>query len=100
MDIETFKEKRNDGSKELEEGIISIFSKIGAVAIHQFGSAAKGTSDELSDKDIWITFSDETLQKVAEERDRLYAEIGRVVIKLEPPENAPQGGMYSHLQTK
>ena len=95
MNLIEFKQRRKEGSEDLELRIISTFSKKRTVAIHQFGSAAKGKEDEFSDKDLWITFEDKALNKVIEERDNLYSSIGRVVIKFEPPQNAPSGGIYS-----
>lgn len=95
MNLEDFKQSRKEGSKDLQKRIITEFSNNGAVAIHQFGSAARGREDELSDKDLWITIQDKKLNKVIDERDDLYSSIGKMVIKIEPPQNAPSGGMYS-----
>lgn len=92
---EEFKKRRKEGSQVLDQKIITTFSKKGAIAIHQFGSVAKGKEDEFSDKDLWITVLDDDLDKIVEERDGLYLSMGEIVIKFEPPQNAPPGGMYS-----
>jgi predicted nucleotidyltransferase len=95
MNIDQFKQKRLQGTKLVTQKIISTFSKNGAVAIHQFGSFAKGSEDELSDQDIWITIKDEDLSAIINKRDELYSQIGKIIIKIEPPQNAPTDGMYS-----
>ncbi len=93
--IEQFKQKRKEGTEAVRKQIVETFSAAGAVAIHQFGSVTKGKEDALSDSDMWITVEDEDLDRIVEQRDKLYSEVGEIVIKNEAPQNAPDGGIYS-----
>jgi predicted nucleotidyltransferase len=95
MTLEQFKQQRNKGLISLKRKLSEVFSKNGIIAIHQFGSFAKGQDDEFSDLDIWITVNDKDLRKVINDRNDLYSSIGDKVITFEPPQNAPPEGMYS-----
>lgn len=93
--LEHFIQKRKEGNLDIRKHVVETFSEVGVVAIHQFGSITKGKEDALSDSDIWITLEDEDLEKIIEQRDKLYTDIGEIVIKNEIPNNAPDGGVYS-----
>lgn len=90
-----YKQKRISNQRLLLDRIKTLFTLKGVIAIHQFGSFAKGTSDELSDLDMWFTFKDTDTKNVVKQRDEIFSEIGKVVIKYEPPQNAPLNGKYS-----
>ena len=95
MDKEEYKQKRINTQRGILEKLKSILIKKNVVAIHQFGSFSKGTNDELSDRDLWFTFKDEDLDDIISQQDEIFNEIGRVVIKYEPPQDAPLNGNYS-----
>jgi RimJ/RimL family protein N-acetyltransferase len=93
--LELFKQKRKEGTEAIRKRIVKTFSATGAVAIHQFGSITKDKEDALSDSDMWITVEDRDLDRIIKQRDKLYSEIGEIVIKNEVPQNSPEGGIYS-----
>lgn len=95
MTLEEYKQKRINIQKLLIDKIKNIFIEKEVIAMHQFGSFTRGTSDELSDLDLWFTFKDETIDNIIAERDKIFEKIGKTVIKYEPPQNAPLKGKYS-----
>ncbi len=66
-----------------------------ALAVHLFGSLARGGGDALSDLDLWATFPDAHLPGLVPRRAALYQAIGEVLIAHETPRNRPLGGCYS-----
>jgi predicted nucleotidyltransferase len=87
----------NDEREEIYKKVIEVFS-VGAVEAHVFGSIARGTSDSLSDIDIWFTFKDEDFEKVRENRLENYKKVGNLLQFVEPPQNAPINGVCSSLR--
>jgi predicted nucleotidyltransferase len=59
-----------------------------------FGSLGRGTADELSDLDLFGVVRDEHVQAMVAGHRAYAAEIGKVVLTLEAPQNAPEGGGY------
>lgn len=81
------------------ETIVEIF-KPTALEGHLFGSLGRGSADELSDIDIWLTFKDENIAQVLERRFEYYSQIGDVVHVCEPPQNSPIHGVQSFVLYK
>jgi predicted nucleotidyltransferase len=79
--------------------IIEVFKGL-AIEGHLFGSLARGNSDEMSDIDIWFTFSDDDFDKIKEIRFDLYTKIGESIVTCEPPQNAPINGFCTSLIIK
>lgn len=79
--------------------IKKIFEEI-AIEGHFFGSMARGTADEFSDVDVWLTFRNEDMTQALENRFEYYAQIGDIVHIVEPPQNSPVGGIQSTVLYK
>lgn len=95
MELAEFRQEKIVGREKLTSRIMDTLKKEHPVAIHQFGSGVKGYKDELSDMDMWVTFEDSVIDDVVANRDEIYSKIDKVLIKSEPPQNAPLGGKYS-----
>lgn len=82
-----------------EKMIIEIvsFFKDEAVEAHLLGSMAKGTNDALSDIDIWITFEDEKIAEVLENRMASYTRFGQIVLLHEMQNNFPLDGIQTGI---
>jgi predicted nucleotidyltransferase len=61
---------------------------------------ARGTADEFSDVDVWLTFRNEDMTQALENRFEYYAQIGGIVHIVEPPQNSPVGGIQSTVLYK
>ena len=95
MNSQVFKQERVSQRETLLKTLLKRFSSLGAVAIHQFGSIAKNSSDEFSDLDLWITFNDSQVGEIVKNRNMIFSGIGKLLIKHETPKNSPLGGRYS-----
>lgn len=73
------------------------FFKDEAIEAHIFGSTARGTNDALSDVDIWITFEDDKIQKVIENRMSAYAKFGEIILLHELQNNFPLNGIQTAI---
>lgn len=73
------------------------FFKDEAIEAHVFGSIARGTNDALSDIDIWITFKDDEIQKVIENRMSSYAKFGEIILLHELQNNFPLNGIQTAI---
>lgn len=78
--------------KEVFEGV--------ALEGHVLGSVARRDSDPYSDLDAWLTFKNEEFTSIMENRKELFNKIGQVVTVVEPPQNAPVGGIFSAVLFK
>jgi hypothetical protein len=87
--------ERRAGRAELLARAIEAFAARQALAIHQFGSLARGDGDALSDLDLWITVPDERLPGVDRQRAGTYRRVADVLIRHEAAQNSPLGGRYS-----
>jgi predicted nucleotidyltransferase len=79
--------------------IKEVFEDI-ALEGHVLGSVARRDSDPYSDLDVWLTFKDEDFAQIMENRKELFDKIGQVVTVVEPPQNAPIGGIFSAVLFK
>lgn len=79
--------------------IKEVFENI-ALEGHVLGSVARRDSDPYSDLDVWITFKDEDFSTAMENRMDLFNKIGQVISIVEPPQNAPVGGIFSAVLFK
>lgn len=73
------------------------FFKDDAIEAHVFGSIARGTNDALSDIDVWITFEDDKIQKVIEDRTSSYAKFGEIILLHELQNNFPLNGIQTAI---
>src|SRR5512133_3986362 len=64
------------------------------VAAWLHGSIGRGTQDEWSDLDLWIVVANEQMERVRAERHVFASGVGKVLLTVEAPQNAPQGGAY------
>lgn len=71
------------------------FQSLGAIEMHLLGSIGRNESDELSDIDIWITFEDQDIEKIIQNRFEHFAYFSPILLSNENTENAPKGGSYS-----
>ncbi len=76
---------------------IAAFFKDDAVEAHIFGSTARGTNDALSDIDVWITFEDEKIREVIENRMISYIKFGHIVLLHEMQNNFPLNGIQTAI---
>jgi len=84
--------------KRLEK-IKQVFESV-AIEGHIHGSLTRGDADEFSDIDLWFTFKDEDFESVLKNRFEFYDQIGEVIHIVEPPQNAPIGGIQSNVLYK
>lgn len=71
-----------------------------AIEAHVFGSIARGTSDALSDIDIWLTFKDEEIRQIIQGRMAAYASFGEIVLLHELQNNFPLNGIQTAILYK
>lgn len=91
-----FTQKMKDICEKTTTEIVSFF-KDEAVEAHVFGSVAKGTNDALSDIDIWITFEDEKIVEILENRMVSYAKFGQIILLHEMQNNFPLDGIQTAI---
>ncbi len=73
-------------------GLLEGDDRIDAAWLH--GSMGRGTEDDWSDIDLWIVVADEAWDAVAGERGEFVKRVGELLLVVEAPQNAPQGGAY------
>lgn len=66
--------------------------RIGAAWL--FGSIGRGSSDALSDLDLWTVVADDAIDALVAARRAYVAQLGAPLLVLESPRNAPAGGGY------
>lgn len=91
-----FTQKMQNLCKQTIASIIR-FSKDQAIEAHVFGSIARGTNDAFSDIDIWITYEDNKIKKIIEERLRFYEKFGQIVLLHEMQNNFPLNGIQTAI---
>jgi len=89
--------KKMKGICERTTDNIVDFFKEEAIEAHIFGSIARGTNDALSDIDIWVTFEDDKIKKVIENRMSSYAKFGEIVLLHELQNNFPLNGIQTAI---
>lgn len=95
MKLDEFKKQKIAGREELFQKIMETFKSLNPVAIHQFGSGRYGYQDEFSDFDLWITFSDDKIGEIVQNREELFSKVAPILVKSDAPQNAPIGGSYT-----
>jgi hypothetical protein len=90
-----FRQDQEQSRERLRRAAVAVLASEGALAVHQLGSLARGTGDELSDLDLWATFRDHDLASVVARRTAAYARVAPIVMVHEAPRNRPVGGSYS-----
>lgn len=93
--LQEFVAARLAARDDLVARAVDVFERAGAVEGHLLGSLGRGDADELSDVDMWITFTDADVARAIEERFGLYQGIAPVVLVHEAKGNAPAGGHFS-----
>lgn len=91
-----FIEKMKGLCEKTVDDIVAHF-KDEAVEAYLFGSMATGTNDALSDIDIWITFENDKIRKVIEDRMASYAKFGQIVLLHEIQNNFPLDGIQTAI---
>ena len=91
-----FTEKMKGIRSKVLNDIVLLF-KDHALEAHIFGSIARGADDALSDIDIWITFDDEKIKKIIEERMSSYATFGEIILLHEMQNNFPLDGIQTAI---
>lgn len=95
MDLQTFKKQKIEGREILFQKIIETLKSFDPVAIHQFGSGRYGYQDEFSDFDLWVTFPDDKIAGIVQNRKELFSKVSPILVKSDAPQNAPIGGSYT-----
>lgn len=95
MNTEFTKKMISISEKSIDQ-IVSFFGN-DAVEAHIFGSIAKGTNDALSDIDIWMTFEDEKMPEILENRMISYSQFGKIVLLHEMQNNFPLNGIQTAI---
>lgn len=91
-----FTQKMKGICERTTDNIVDFF-KDEAIEAHVFGSIARGTNDALSDIDIWITFDDDKVQKIIEDRMSCYAKFGEIILLHELQNNFPLNGIQTAI---
>lgn len=97
---QNYTEKMKGIQAGLVESISDYYGKEGAVECHVFGSIAEDRNDVLSDVDIWITFKDNKIQEVLENRMNVYAKFGEIILLHEMQNNFPLDGVQTAILYK
>lgn len=95
MELAEFKREKIEGREELFHKIIDRFKELDPVAIHQFGSGRYGYQDEFSDFDFWITFPDERIKEIVENKEEIFSRVAPVLVTSDAQNNAPVGGSFT-----
>ena len=100
MDTMSFSQQSliNTRNRVLES--IKVFFQDKAIEAHVFGSIARGTDDAYSDLDVWLTFENEKITKVLDNRFKYFSKFGNVIHVCEPPQNSPLNGIHSFVLYK
>nr|MBA2285799.1 nucleotidyltransferase domain-containing protein [Ktedonobacteraceae bacterium] len=86
--------RRTEQEALLQQALVVLQADQRVVAAWLFGSRGRGTSDALSDLDVWVIVRDEFIEVASAERESFVAQCGSPVLVLEAPQNAPAGGAY------
>src|SRR4051794_23756505 len=82
LTLAQFREEKIKGREEIKNVAIGVLKGLKPVAIHQFGSGAIQFRDEFSDIDLFTTLSDEQFLKLVPRRDKIYAQVAPILIRL------------------
>src|SRR3989344_5785329 len=77
-----FRKEKIRGREEIYEIAVKILKGLEPVAVHQFGSGGKGTSDEFSDLDFFVTLRDEDFEKKIKAREEYYSSVAPILLRL------------------
>jgi predicted nucleotidyltransferase len=86
--------RRREHEALLQQAQTALQADQRVVAAWLFGSVGRRTADVYSDLDVWVIVKDECIETMSAERQRCAAQLGRPVLLLESPGNAPAGGAY------
>jgi hypothetical protein len=90
-DLKQFKDNQNSGREEIKQSVSEFLKKLNPYALHQFGSEAKGTSDEFSDLDFFITLTDESFDRIVQSREKTFAKVDPILLRLHDKLPNPAG---------
>lgn len=82
MSVEEFKNKKIKGREEVYQSAIRVLKSLHPVALHQFGSGGKGTSDEFSDLDFFVTLKDDEFEQRVKSREEMYSDVAPILLRL------------------
>ena len=97
MTLAEFKVRRCNNRKQLLAKIIADFISCDPIAIHLFGSGAKGFTDEFSDIDIWVTFSDKSIKGFLKKQPTVLNKISPALVKHYSKTWSPVGGSATSI---
>ncbi len=80
--LEDFKNSKNQGREEIYHTAIEVLKGLEPLALHQFGSGGKGTSDEFSDLDFFVTLEDKCFEEVVNIREETYSKVAPITVRL------------------
>lgn len=97
MTREEYIQKRIEGRKQLLKKIVKTLKALNPVAIHLFGSGAKGFKDEFSDIDIWVVFKDEQIESELTKLPDIFHNIAPILVKHHSKTWSPAGGSSNSI---
>ncbi len=89
-----FRTRQKERELLLERITILLEADKPVTAAWLFGSLRNGTADSLSDIDLWVVVSDEYIEEIIANRREYVAQVGKLLLIQEAPQNAPAGGAY------
>jgi hypothetical protein len=91
MNKEEFRSTKIEGRNKIQQSAIEVLKGLRPVALHQFGSGGKGTSDEFSDLDFFATMRDEDLDTVVANKAETYTKVAPILVRLHNKVPNPAG---------
>lgn len=82
MNLEEFKSIKIKGREEVRKSVIEVLKSLHPVALHQFGSGGRDTSDEFSDLDFFATMRDEDFNKAVETKVETWSKVAPILVRL------------------
>jgi hypothetical protein len=92
--LEAFQKYQQERAELLESLAAFLAIQPDVVAAWLWGSVGSGEADALSDLDLWIVVSDESIEAIKSDPRRWVVKYGRPILTVEAQQNAPQGGAY------
>lgn len=82
MDLSQFKSEKIKGRENIRQTAIEALKGLNPVALHQFGSGGRESSDEFSDLDFFATLKDEDFEQKVKIRKEIYSGVAPILIRL------------------
>ncbi len=89
--LQAYQQERDD----LLQGIVQQLQQDSRItAAWLIGSLGRGNGDQLSDLDLWLMVTQDTINQLVNERRSFTAQFGAPVLFVEAPQNGPAGGGF------